>query len=125
MKCLTATTTVAQLNAHLHQQADEVATLRLALDMQRNRIALRRPDMVWPARPPRLRLSGHSAHTAVRAEDESITGTTTRIRRGNATTGTALSAGNLPASPPTPLGARARLYRGSSRWYPAPRRRAS
>ncbi len=42
------TTTVAQLNARLHQQVHEVATLRLALDMQRNRIALTLPDFVWP-----------------------------------------------------------------------------
>jgi hypothetical protein len=48
MKSLPATTTVAQLNARLNQQVHEVATLRLALDMQRNRIALTLPDFVWP-----------------------------------------------------------------------------
>ncbi len=48
MKCLPAATTVAQLNERLHQQVHEGATLRLALDMQRNRIALMLPDLVWP-----------------------------------------------------------------------------
>jgi hypothetical protein len=48
MKCLPAMTTVAQISARLHQQVFEVATLRLALDMQRNRIALTLPDLVWP-----------------------------------------------------------------------------
>jgi hypothetical protein len=48
MKSLPAITTVAQLNARLHQQVLEVATLHLALDIQRNRIALTLPDLVWP-----------------------------------------------------------------------------
>jgi hypothetical protein len=48
MKCLPATTTVAQLNARLHRQVLDVATLRLALDIQRNRISLTPPDIVWP-----------------------------------------------------------------------------
>jgi len=48
MKSLAAITTVAQLNARLHQQVLEVATLHLALDIQRNRIALTLPDLVWP-----------------------------------------------------------------------------
>jgi hypothetical protein len=48
MKSLPAITTVAQLNARLHQHVHEVATLRLALDIQRNRIALTLPDLVWP-----------------------------------------------------------------------------
>jgi len=48
MKSLPATRTVLQLNARLHQQVLEVETLRLALDVQRNRIALTLPDFVWP-----------------------------------------------------------------------------
>jgi hypothetical protein len=48
MKSLPATPTVLQLNARLHQQVLEVETLRLALDVQRNRIALTLPDFVWP-----------------------------------------------------------------------------
>jgi len=48
MKSLPAITTVARLNARLHQQVLEVATLHLALDMQRNRIAPTLPDLVRP-----------------------------------------------------------------------------
>jgi hypothetical protein len=48
MKSIPAITTVARLNARLHQQVLEVATLHLALDIQRNRIALTLPDLVWP-----------------------------------------------------------------------------
>jgi hypothetical protein len=48
MMSLLATATAAQLKARLQQQILEVATLRLALDMQSNRIAHTLPDFVWP-----------------------------------------------------------------------------
>ena len=54
MKSLRAITTVAQLNARLRAQVLEVATLRLALDVQRNRIVLTPPDFVWPDRLQKL-----------------------------------------------------------------------
>lgn len=40
--------TVDHLNARLQQHVREVATLRLAVDMQRHRIAQTLPDYVWP-----------------------------------------------------------------------------
>ena len=46
-----------------------------------------------------------------------------RTRRVAATTRTAASVGNPPASPPTPPGARAASGRGTSNWSRAPRRR--
>ena len=48
-------TTVAQLDARLHEQVLEVATLRLALDIQRHRIAQTLlPDLAWPDHRQRL-----------------------------------------------------------------------
>jgi hypothetical protein len=61
MNSLPATTTVAQLNARLHQQVLEVATLRLALDIQSHRIAHTLPDLVWPDQ--RKTLPGIDLHT--------------------------------------------------------------
>lgn len=41
-------TNVVLLEARLHQQVLEVATLRLALDIQNQRLAQTIPDFVWP-----------------------------------------------------------------------------
>jgi len=55
-------TTVAQLDVRLHEQVLEVATLRLALDIQRHRVAQTLlANLVWPDH--RQTLPGIRVHT--------------------------------------------------------------
>ena len=65
MVTLLPQTSVALLKAHLQQHVLEVATLRLALDIQSHRIVQTIPDFVWPDHlqtQPEIRLHTPARH---------------------------------------------------------------